>query len=604
MRFKAAFFLLTLAFAAQAADYSPFGRDAYLTSSFGENRGTRYHAGFDYSTLMEEGWVVYAPEDGIVKELQTSPFGYGKAMYYQGNSGVTWVYAHQSSFGKLDSLVFEEMYKTQKNDIKIKPGVAYKKGDTLSFAGSSGIGNPHLHLETRINKDVIVNPVFKGTIVSDTMDPQIFGIATWNSTDVAFTDPVALENGCVEVPSGVGTNMHIAVKIADYSREPKENPMSVRRVTLLDGKKKVFNSLLDTLRFSTMLNIRDELLWTEEADTAGDWHYIDAKLSAKKSYTIEVEDYAGHILKQQFSFQQKCKGNSPILLTKVQESPLFTALAKPMLDLSRCESGTKFKAIGDKEIILAQNLCETLPNKVIFLNKAVSKFPKMQKIQYDGPSGSGEIAVYQHTSTDSSLTWNFDLGKANLSQKISKLTKPLDGSTVLLAATRTHTDSLDYIEFHPKGLQFMGKWEVCIDSTTASAPLYWLGETSRDWFIFSKQSNKGMRCASTNELRDISWLNDTEAPTLGTPYWEKSMIYGKKEDVLRIPVLYKYAGILNGNAINVTNGSQWIAAEFDSEPKEIVLDKKKLPPEGGKITIELEDEAGNKAKYEISVPKM
>ena len=31
---------------------------------------------------------------------------------------------------------------------------------------------------------------------------------------------------------------YLAVKIADYSRHPKENPMSIRRLTLWEGKKK------------------------------------------------------------------------------------------------------------------------------------------------------------------------------------------------------------------------------------------------------------------------------------------------------------------------------------------------------------------------------
>ena len=67
--------------------YSPFQKDAYLTSSFGENRGTRYHAGVDYSTLMEEGWVVYAPENGKVEEIRVSPFFYGTVMFFKGESG-------------------------------------------------------------------------------------------------------------------------------------------------------------------------------------------------------------------------------------------------------------------------------------------------------------------------------------------------------------------------------------------------------------------------------------------------------------------------------------------------------------------------------------
>ena len=41
-----------------ASDYNPFQKEAYLTSSFGESRGSRYHAGIDYSTNMEEGWTL------------------------------------------------------------------------------------------------------------------------------------------------------------------------------------------------------------------------------------------------------------------------------------------------------------------------------------------------------------------------------------------------------------------------------------------------------------------------------------------------------------------------------------------------------------------
>ena len=62
-------FLGTLAISAGvlfAADsiYVPFGKLGYLSSSFGENRGTRYHAGIDYSTEMKEGFPSIAPEDG------------------------------------------------------------------------------------------------------------------------------------------------------------------------------------------------------------------------------------------------------------------------------------------------------------------------------------------------------------------------------------------------------------------------------------------------------------------------------------------------------------------------------------------------------------
>ena len=207
--------------------YSPFGRDAYLTSSFGENRGTRYHLGIDYSTQMEEGWVVYAPEDGVISEVKTSPFGYGKVLFFKGASGKTWVFAHQSSFGpKLDEIVYKKMYDTKKNDISISPKIAFKKGDTLTYAGSSGIGNPHLHLEVRTADNKALSPCGEGVLCLDTIAPQVFAAAAFYKDDVAFTSAEALDKGCVTSPIKNSFQndapVHVAFKIADYSREPKD----------------------------------------------------------------------------------------------------------------------------------------------------------------------------------------------------------------------------------------------------------------------------------------------------------------------------------------------------------------------------------------------
>ena len=51
-------------------------------------------------------------------------------------------------------------------------------------------------------------------------------------------------------------------------------------------------------------------------------------------------------------------------------------------------------------------------------------------------------------------------------------------------------------------------------------------------------------------------------------------------------------------------GKKWIAAEYDSEPREIILEGERLPDEGENITIQIEDEAKHKASYTIPVPGM
>lgn len=610
MRKCVAFFVLTsvaLSLAASSStlkNYKPFGKDAYLTSSFGENRGTRYHAGVDYSTSMEEGWPILAPENGSVEEARVSPYFYGKVYYYKGESGTTYVFAHQSGFNKIiDSLVRTEQYKNQKNDVKIWPKVKFKKGDTLSFAGSSGIGNPHLHLEMRPTSDDVISPCHNGAVCGDTLEPLILGAYTWNETEEAFTSEDALKNRCLALPSKGG---FAAFKIADYSKEPLENPMSVSRVSIFEqtknGKKgkKIFERKYDKLKFSTMIEIRERLLWAEEADTAGDYHFINQKIN--KNIILEVEDFVGHTAKRTLAIKPSCNEDYAPTFTKFQEGPVFSYASRSFLKLECNDSRYTYR---NDSSILSKDLCKdsTLASsKQIRLASIVKQFGNNQHSYIDIFKDGKKTKTVFLSGIDAT-----ELEIADNATRISqKLTKPvkLTGIDEVLAVVKNENDSVPFYEFHPKGLHFKGNWEVCLDTNFAKAPLYYLGETTRRWFIFSKQKNEnGMRCASMNELRDIGSVTDTTAPALGAPYLATAPVTGIQTQVVRIPVIEKYAGIENGNAINAYalegDSSKWIYAEYDSEPKEIVLEKAIC---GSKVKIEIQDEAGNAASYFVEIP--
>lgn len=593
--------------------YDPFNRDAYLTSSFGENRGTRYHAGIDYSTQMEEGWPIYAPENGYVREIKTSPFGYGKVMFFEGESGKTWVFAHQSSFPQtIENLISQKQYATQNNDISIKPNLRFRKGDTLTFSGSTGIGNPHLHLEVRLNKDIVVSPCQVGVKCLDTIAPQIFGVAVWQGNELSLTTDEALRNGCVETPVKNEFNLFMAIKIADYSRTPKENPMAIRRLELWRYDDKIYSKVLDTLNYKKMIDIRNELLWAEEADTAGDWHYINAKLGPISTYRLEIEDFSGHITKREFNFHQSCKtNNGKFVLTQNQNTPLYTFLSKSMLDIYRCESGYKFTALNKDKQTINGDLCKIFDHsKPLPLGKVVETFPETRYIQYSADAsstGTGRgvnelISIYPYGKYKTNINWYTQVGNVKISQKISGIPVVGDTSQRVLAVTRNQTDSVDFYEFHPKGLQFYGKWNVCIENDDNSAPLYWLGETTRRWFYFEKQTGSKNRCASTNELRDLANINDEDGFSLGFPYWTETLVAGRPQSALKIPLYSRYAGIPDGNAITVKAGKKWIAAEYDSEPREIILLGEALPDAGETITVEITDDSKRKTKKEITIP--
>ena len=68
-----------------------------ITSSFGEYRGGRFHAGLDLRT-GGIGKQVKAPAAGYVSRVRCSPWGYGKAVYLALDDGNTAVFGHLSAF--------------------------------------------------------------------------------------------------------------------------------------------------------------------------------------------------------------------------------------------------------------------------------------------------------------------------------------------------------------------------------------------------------------------------------------------------------------------------------------------------------------------------
>lgn len=590
------FFLVLFVGASFAADYSPFNKEAYLTSSFAENRGSRYHAGIDFSTEMEEGWPIFAPEDGEIQDIKVSPFGYGKVIYFKGESGKLWVFAHLSSFNEsIENLVAHRQASERRNDVSIiLPDLdRIKKGDTLAYSGSTGIGAPHLHVETRITRNKIVSPCQNGVQCLDTIAPFILGAAAWRNHEVIMTNEQSLQEGCLAVPNE-DKPLKLAFKIVDYSRTPLENPMSIRRIELKVGKRSLYKRVKNVLSYSTMLKIRDELLWAEEADTAGDWHLMLGALPTERTIRLEVEDFSGNISFRDFTLQPSCSTNTKASYFKQQDSTLFTFLSRSFLNLSEC-SKTQFELKDAQNKTLATNLCHIYPNVETPISLFFEKYPSAAKISVKRFNGKGnrEILLFPLSGE---LQSKIEIQKPYL---LTSEIKGLKNKYInqVIAIQETKKDSITSLEFHPKGLQFFKNWHVCFDTASVKDPIYWLGETSREWFVFSKQTKeKNKRCIQTNELRDIASIRDTIPPAPGKPYY--------KDEKLRIPVIEQYAGILNGNAFKVNSTEEpWITAEYDSDPKELTIKKDLLPPAGDSISVFMQDVLGNSNTYSIIIPE-
>jgi murein DD-endopeptidase MepM/ murein hydrolase activator NlpD len=122
------------------------------------------HTGVDFAADI--GKDVYATGDGVIKELQTNGWGYGKCIVIDHGFGYQTLYAHLSAF-------------------KVKVGQKVKRGELIGLVGSTGKSTgPHLHYEV-IKDGEKVNPI--GFFHAD-LTPQQFEqlIEMSNNSNTAF----------------------------------------------------------------------------------------------------------------------------------------------------------------------------------------------------------------------------------------------------------------------------------------------------------------------------------------------------------------------------------------------------------------------------------
>lgn len=171
---------------------SPLDFPLSLSGSFGELRGTHFHAGLDFRTHGREGYKVYASADGFVSRINVSPTGYGKALYITHPNGFQTVYAHLSRFNdEIDRFVEDLQYRNRSFEVRAFPQkhlFPVKQGDIIAYSGNSGSsGGPHLHFEIRETRNhQPVNPMLFNLPVKDTYPPVIRGIRIYPLSQDAF----------------------------------------------------------------------------------------------------------------------------------------------------------------------------------------------------------------------------------------------------------------------------------------------------------------------------------------------------------------------------------------------------------------------------------
>ncbi len=251
----------------------PTNASEYLSSSFCEYRPGHYHAAIDIKTWNTEGYPCYAVEDGYVKRIRVSPFGYGKVIYIQLKDGNTAIYAHLQKFtDKIDKQVRAIQFKNEKYRLNWWPeNMKVKKGEIIAYSGRTGIGVPHLHFEIRNKDDNPVNPQKYYSQIKDHIPPRLIALAVIplsketkiNGSYLPLSIPVNYIKDDVYVikkPLYVEGKVGLAIKGYDQA-DDVHNKYGFYQSTLEINSVKSFQITYDELDYNTTAHINTELYY-------------------------------------------------------------------------------------------------------------------------------------------------------------------------------------------------------------------------------------------------------------------------------------------------------------------------------------------------------
>jgi len=251
-----------------------------ITTTFGEPRSKRFHAGIDVRTYGALNKKIYAIDSGYIYRINISPNKYGKAIYLKLNDGNIILYSHLNKFNeKITDLIHRLNMKFNENffdyELNENEKIKLNKGDVIGYTGDTGsLTGPHLHFEIRDSLNNPINPLKYYNTFDDTIKPIINEIAfiplsnnTWinNIQDYNIIKPKKINEYKYVIEDTVSIIGQFGIAINAFDKVHNQPfDFGVYKIELF-----IDNELLYSINFDKYSFTQDNLIYNEV-----DYHLI------------------------------------------------------------------------------------------------------------------------------------------------------------------------------------------------------------------------------------------------------------------------------------------------------------------------------------------
>lgn len=415
----------------------PTNASRYLTSSFGESRPRRFHAGIDVKTWNKTGYQAIATRSGYIERMVVSPFGYGRALYLRLDTGEVAVYAHLERFNTALQAVAERQQEAAgefRLDVSFRPGMLpAKQGEVIGYTGDTGIGVPHLHFEIRDRHGRPTNPLSRNFPVLDQVAPTVTGLAVTPLTPGALIDGDFLPqvfrpvnaNGRFVIPQPIRVAGRVGLAVAAFDRvSGVHNQFGVYRYQLFVDDSLQFQSQFDRLSFeeNKLIELVQDFALNQQGQ--GRMHRLFRDPANTLAIYTHLNAHAGAVLAGPAASGLAGLSDSDGLL-----SPAFTVADAPGLALGEHDFRVvaedyygNARTVSGKLVVVPQftitvTAREQQPNRIICTVKSLSPPHEVKEVAaavlVGGTQWRELAAVYRQIDpTDSALALEITGGEA------------------------------------------------------------------------------------------------------------------------------------------------------------------------------------------------